>query len=540
MSAARTSRSMAGSAAPRSRSTRCATASTASSSRSSARPASGRSPSRRCATACMCARSRTSSSARCIDHAIQQYGLVVERRRGAGRDRAQSGLPGHRRLVRSPAIPRPACSRRASREAAVRRRHAPRDRRHPAVRRGAHRGPRARVSCATTSSRWRARSGSPRRSTSPTPSSSTCPSPRAEQLNAYFEANKTKFQIPEYRAFSYVLLTVDDVMAQVTVTPEQVKQEYDARSAEFGTPEKRDVDQAMADSEDKAKKIIDAAKAGKSLEDAAKEVLGNADGVIKLGPVPKKDLPPGPLADGVFAAARRASRRRRSSRRSAGTSCASTRSSPARSTPFDEVKDKLEKELKAQLAPDLLIKLVTDFERSLSKTQSMSRLRRRSSTSRSRPIENVDARGQDASGKQVVIGPAPPSWCRPPSPRARAREPAAGDAAAASTSSSAPTASRRPASPPYPRSRPRSPRPGRPRSGASSPTPRSRRRSRRPTAGADLAAIAKELGLELRTTKPVTRYEADHRQLPHPAGDAGAVQAGGRQGRSRCAAPKAA
>ena len=33
------------------------------------------------------------------------------------------------------------------------------------------------------------------------------PKPTAEQLNAYFEANKTKFQIPEYRAFSYVLLT---------------------------------------------------------------------------------------------------------------------------------------------------------------------------------------------------------------------------------------------------------------------------------------------------------------------------------------------
>ena len=85
------------------------------------------------------------------------------------------------------------------------------------------------------------------------------------------------------------------------MTAEQLKQEYEARSAEFGTPEKRDVDQAMADTEDKAKAIIAGATAGKSLEDAAKEVLGNADGVIKLGPVTKKDLPPGPLADGVFA-----------------------------------------------------------------------------------------------------------------------------------------------------------------------------------------------------------------------------------------------
>ena len=131
------------------------------------------------------------------------------------------------------------------------------------------------------------------------------PKPTAEQLSAYFEANKTKFQIPEFRAFSYVLLTADDVMAQVGVTADMVKQEYDARSAEFGTAEKRDVDQAMADSEDKAKAIIAAVTGGKTLEDAAKEVLGSSDGVIKLGPVTKKDLPPGPLADGVFAPAGR-------------------------------------------------------------------------------------------------------------------------------------------------------------------------------------------------------------------------------------------
>ena len=49
-------------------------------------------------------------------------------------------------------------------------------------------------------------------------------------------------------------------------------------------------------------------------------------------------------------------------------------------------------------------------------------------------------------------------------------------------------------------------------------------------AGADLAALAKELGLEVRTTKAVTRFEADQPQLPHPAGGAGAVQAGAGQG----------
>jgi peptidyl-prolyl cis-trans isomerase D len=230
------------------------------------------------------------------------------------------------------------------------------------------------------------------------------PRPTAEQLNAYFEANKNKFQIPEFRAFSYVMLTADDVQSQVAVTADQVRQEYDARAAEFGTPEKRDVDQAMTDNEDKAKAIIAAVKAGKSLEDAAKEVTGNADGVIKLGSVTKKDLPPGPLADGIFSLPE-------------GIAPAPIQSplgwhivrinkiEPGKSVSFDEVKDKLEKELKAQQAPDLLIKLVTDFERTLSRTQSMKEAADEVGL-KVKTYENVDSRGQDASGKQVVIGPA--------------------------------------------------------------------------------------------------------------------------------------
>lgn len=232
----------------------------------------------------------------------------------------------------------------------------------------------------------------------------TVPNPTAEQLAAYFDANKSKFQIPEYRSFSYVMLTADDVLPQLTVTPDQVKQEYDARQAEFGKPEKRDVDQAMTDSEDKAKKVIELAQGGKSLEDAAKDVLGSADGVIKLGEIQKKDLPAGPLADGVFAAPQ-------------GLAPAPIPSplgwhiirinkiEAGQTTPFDQVKEKLEKDMKAQLAPDLVIKMVTDFERLLSKTQSMATAAQDLQL-KIKTVENVDARGQDMQGKDVALGPA--------------------------------------------------------------------------------------------------------------------------------------
>lgn len=333
------------------------------------------------------------------------------------------------------------------------------------------------------------------------------PKPTAEQLGTYFEANKAKFQIPEYRAFSYVLMTVDDVMGQVTVTPDQVKQEYDARASEFGSPEKRDVDQAMTDSEDKAKKIIEATKAGKSLEDAAKEVLGNADGVIKLGPVLKKDLPAGPLADGVFAAPQGVAPEPIKS--ALGWHVVRINNIEAgKVTPFDEVKGRLENELKAQLAPDLLIKLVTDFERSLSKTQSMVASAQEFNL-KVRTVEGVDSRGQDASGKQIVMGAAASeivqaAFATRESSESQLLDTPKGEYFVVRTDRVTPA--RIPALSEVEPKVVDAWQAGERRKLADQKV---KEALDKVNGGGDLAAIAKELGLELRTTKPVTRYDAD-------------------------------
>lgn len=333
------------------------------------------------------------------------------------------------------------------------------------------------------------------------------PKPTAEQLNAYFEANKTKFQIPEFRAFSYVLLSVEDILPQVAVTPEQLKQEYEARAAEFGTPEKRDVDQAMADTEVKAKAIIEAVKGGKSLEDAAKQVLGNSDGVIKLGPVTKKDLPPGALADGIFGLA-------------AGVAPAPIQSplgwhvvrinkiEPGKTVPFDEIKDKLEKELKAQQAPDLLIKLVTDFERILSKSQSMKAAAEELGL-KIKTYENVDARGQDPSGKQVVIGPGAAelvqaAFSTREGTESDLLETQRGEYFVVRTDRVTPA--RIPALTEVEAKVVEAWQNEERRKLADAKVKQALEKAE---AGTDLAILAKELGLEVRTTKAVTRFEAD-------------------------------
>lgn len=333
------------------------------------------------------------------------------------------------------------------------------------------------------------------------------PKPTAEQLNSYFEANKAKFQVPEFRAFSYVMMTVADVQGQVAVTADAVRQEYEARAAEFGTPEKRDVDQAMTDTEDKAKAIIAAAKAGKSLEDAAKEVTGNADGVIKLGPVTKKDLPPGPLADGIFGLPE-------------GIAAAPIQSplgwhiirinkiDAGKAVPFDEVKEKLEKELKAQQAPDLLIKMVTDFERMLGKTQSM-KAAAEDLGLKIRTYESVDSRGQDPSGKQVVIGPAASelvqaAFATRESAESELLETQRGEYFVVRTDRITPA---------------RTPALSEVEAKVLAAWEADERRKladekvkaavEKANAGTGFEALAKELGLEMRTAKPVTRFEAD-------------------------------
>ncbi len=74
--------------------------------------------------------------------------------------------------------------------------------------------------------------------------SSTVPKPTAEQLNTYFDANKNKFQIPEFRSFSYVLLTRPTTCwARSRSPPTRSSRSTTRTRATTARPKKRDVDQ---------------------------------------------------------------------------------------------------------------------------------------------------------------------------------------------------------------------------------------------------------------------------------------------------------
>lgn len=127
------------------------------------------------------------------------------------------------------------------------------------------------------------------------------PTPTAEDLAAYHKDHAAQFSSPEYRRASMLRLATDDIAAGIAVDDASIKDEYDRRSSDFLTPEKRDLLQALMSDEEEAKKLSDAAKAG-DFATAAKDIAKLDADSLKLGALSKSELP-AELGDPVFSAA---------------------------------------------------------------------------------------------------------------------------------------------------------------------------------------------------------------------------------------------
>ncbi|QQS12629.1 MAG: peptidyl-prolyl cis-trans isomerase [Rhodospirillales bacterium] len=227
------------------------------------------------------------------------------------------------------------------------------------------------------------------------------PEPTDAQLKTLYDANPRRFELPERRSLSFVVMSADDFTAQVGVSEDELKRVFEDRKNEFGRPEKRDVDQVLVDDEATARKIADAVAGGKSLDDAAKEIAGKA--VIKLGVVEKRELPP-EIAEAVFA----------SDKPGAAIAPVKTpfgwhvprvnRIDAGEAPDFAAARAKLEAEFRAQAAPDLLDKQARAFEKALGR---LDKLEDAAQTVNAtiRTVADVDAAGAGPDGMARLAGP---------------------------------------------------------------------------------------------------------------------------------------
>ena len=124
--------------------------------------------------------------------------------------------------------------------------------------------------------------------------------PTEAQLTAWYEANPEDFTTPAAKRITLAALTPDMILDQVTVDEEALRAEYDARSAEYNTPERRLVERLAFANDAAAEAAIAALAAGETDFETLVTGRGLTLADVDLGDVSRSDL--GAAGEPVFAA----------------------------------------------------------------------------------------------------------------------------------------------------------------------------------------------------------------------------------------------
>jgi len=126
------------------------------------------------------------------------------------------------------------------------------------------------------------------------------PNPADAELEAFHKANEALFTAPETRSVTYVTLRPDDLAEGITPDEKDLREQYDARLAEFTVTGMRNLQQFVLPDEAAAKAAHDKIKAGKDFAAVARQASGMREKELELVEV-TKDLLPVEIAEAVFA-----------------------------------------------------------------------------------------------------------------------------------------------------------------------------------------------------------------------------------------------
>lgn len=123
--------------------------------------------------------------------------------------------------------------------------------------------------------------------------------PSEDRLSKFYDSHKEMFRAPEYRGFTAITLDPATVAKGIEIPDDKLHAEYEQRKDEFVMPERREVEQILAPSEDKAKEAETALASGKDWKEVATTVAGQDPETIDLGLLKREELPK-LLADVAF------------------------------------------------------------------------------------------------------------------------------------------------------------------------------------------------------------------------------------------------
>lgn len=129
---------------------------------------------------------------------------------------------------------------------------------------------------------------------------SSIPDPSDAQLETYYTENQGQFMLPASKTITYVMLSPLDLLDEVEIPEEDLRQAYDDRSNEYIQPERRLVERLVFADQDAADRAAAALEVGGTTFEALVEERGLSLNDVDMGDVAAADL--GAAGDAVFAA----------------------------------------------------------------------------------------------------------------------------------------------------------------------------------------------------------------------------------------------
>ena len=178
--------------------------------------------------------------------------------------------------------------------------------------------------------------------------------------------NSSLYQKPEYRSFSFISIKPDDLIDQIIVTEEEMQNEYNNYPEKYNVAEKREVFLANFKDEKEAQEIVDKIKSNNSETNISQTfsqiIKDNTEldpNTLNLGLIEYRDFP-SEVSDSIFKA---------DPNKLIGPEETAfgwrlfivSKIEPAISNSFQEVKTKIEKDLKVNIALDKMYELGNTF-----------------------------------------------------------------------------------------------------------------------------------------------------------------------------------
>jgi peptidyl-prolyl cis-trans isomerase D len=226
------------------------------------------------------------------------------------------------------------------------------------------------------------------------------PAPTDEQLQKFYEAHPDMFRAEEYRGFTMASLSAADLEGDVKIDEARLKSAYDDRKDDFVLPERRDLQQILAPSEEKAKAAEAALASGQDFQKVATEIAGQDAATVDLGLVKADDLPK-PLADAAFDLP--LDKPSEPIKTELGWHILKVvKIEQPQTQTFDQAKDQLSKQLTAEEAADHLDKIANEADDALAGGAALDDVAKKYNLKQT-TIDSTDLSGRDLDGKLIVL-----------------------------------------------------------------------------------------------------------------------------------------